>query len=535
MRTITAIVKQVVEWGYNSTKQYIDPFNEVELDICITHKDGDSWRIPTYWVGEQEWRVRFLPPKPGIYTATPVCQDQSFTDMDVTLEAVTGTTRNPLFIHGNLQINQSRRGFEHEDGTPFFWLGDTWWMGLSKRLSWPDDFQLLTTDRIRKGFSLIQIVAGLFPDMPAFDERGANEAGFPWEKDYARINPAYFDLADLRIQWLVKSGLMPCIVGAWGFHILLLGTEKMKQHWRYIIARWSAYPIVMCLAGEGSMPYYLSKDKDADRKTQVAEWTEVGKYVYANNPFSRLITIHPPQIGRDQVNDDSILDFDMLQSGHSGFDSAGYAVKCIMAERERKPTMPVMLGEVNYEGILHGNEAETQRLTFWSTFLSGSAGFSYGANGIWQLNTKEKIYGQSPHGATWGNTPWDEAYQLPGSTQLGLAKKLLEQYPWHEFEPHQEWVNNQGGPDKADGLFAAGIPKQIRVIYFYTPTYPWSPDRFHVVKLEPEVSYTAYFWDPRTGQKHNIGPIEADADNSWAIPIQPTMDDWVLVLAADNI
>ena len=24
--------------------------------------------------------------------------------------------------------------------------------------------------------------------MPGFDPRGANEAGFPWEKDYARIN-----------------------------------------------------------------------------------------------------------------------------------------------------------------------------------------------------------------------------------------------------------------------------------------------------------------------------------------------------------
>ena len=52
--------------------------------------------------------------------------------------------------------------------------------------------------RKAKGFSVIQIVAGLYPDMPAFDPRGANEAGFPWEQDYARVRPEYFDRADER-------------------------------------------------------------------------------------------------------------------------------------------------------------------------------------------------------------------------------------------------------------------------------------------------------------------------------------------------
>ena len=41
----------------------------------------------------------------------------------------------------------------------------------------------------------MQIVAGLYPDMGAFDDRGRNEFGFPWQRDYSRINPEYFDLA----------------------------------------------------------------------------------------------------------------------------------------------------------------------------------------------------------------------------------------------------------------------------------------------------------------------------------------------------
>ena len=75
-------------------------------------------------------------------------------------------------------------------------MGDTWWMGLCHRLHFPDEFRQLAADRKAKGFNVIQIVAGLYPDMPPFDPRGANEAGFPWQKDYSSIRPEYFDAAD---------------------------------------------------------------------------------------------------------------------------------------------------------------------------------------------------------------------------------------------------------------------------------------------------------------------------------------------------
>ena len=63
---------------------------------------------------------------------------------------------------------------------------------------------------------------------------GANEAGYPWEADYARINPAYFDAADLRIRYLVESGLTPCIVACWGYFLPIMGIPKIKKHWRYL-------------------------------------------------------------------------------------------------------------------------------------------------------------------------------------------------------------------------------------------------------------------------------------------------------------
>src|ERR1700733_6140342 len=56
-----------IEWGYTSQKTYSDPFNEVDVDVVFTNETGGQWRVPTFWAGGNEWRVRFAPPQPGNY------------------------------------------------------------------------------------------------------------------------------------------------------------------------------------------------------------------------------------------------------------------------------------------------------------------------------------------------------------------------------------------------------------------------------------------------------------------------------------
>ena len=531
-QTRQAVANQAIELSYVSGKAYADPFNDVELNVAFSG-NGGQWRVPAFWSGGNEWRVRFAPPAEGSYQITSSCSDTKNPDLhgqEGLLEASAYTGDNPLLTHGLLGVSKNHRHFQYADGTPFLWLGDTWWMGFTRRVGWPDDFQLLAADRVAKGFNIIQIVAGLYPDMPPFDERGANDAGFPWETDYSRINPAYFDMADLRIQWLVRVGLMPCVVSCWGYFLPWMGVEKMKQHWRYLIARWGAYPVVWCLAGEATMPYYLSKTKEKDKEDQKAGWTELGRYVREIDPHGRLVTIHPPDLGRDQVQDDSVLDFEMLQTGHSGYDTIPNTIGQVIASRKRRPTMPVLVSEVNYEGIMHGTSDEVQRLAYWGCMLSGAAGHTYGANGIWQFNTRRQPYGPSPHGATWGDQPWEDAHRLPGSKHLGLAKGLLERYQWWRFRAHPEWVQPSAGKKDYFAPHAAGIPKQVRVIYIYWPTFGVLQDPIRVKGIEPDVRYSALFFDPRTGREHPLGHVQPDGEGTWDIPVLPTLKDWVLVM-----
>ncbi len=515
------------EWPFTSGKAYRDPFNDIELDVLVRTPSGREDRVPAFWAGEQTWRVRYAANEPGRHTWRTVCSDTSNGDLHGrtgTLDVTAYDGANPLLRHGPIRVNADRRHFEHAGGTPFFWLGDTWWMGLCRRLVWPDDVRTLAEDRAQKGFTVIQIVAGLYPDMPQFDPRGANEAGYPWQADYARINPAYFDMADLRIDYLVSNGLAPCIVGCWGYYLPILGEKKMKQHWRYIVGRWGALPVFWCLAGEGSMPYYLSTTREQDAAAQKRGWTEIGRYVRSIDPYQRPVTIHPSTAARVTVEDPSVLDFDMLQTGHNDRRSIPNTIRLLTQSRDASPRMPVLVGEVDYEGIMEASRQEVQRFMFWSCMLSGAAGHTYAANGIWQVNTPDRPFGASPHGRSWGDTAWQTAYRLPGSEQLGIAKRLLTKYHWSRFEPHPEWIQPHWTPDDYIQAYAAGIPGSVRVAFFPVWNNPT------VLGLETGVSYRAAFFNPVNGREYPIGPVSAGAGGNWKPPAPPIFQDWILVL-----
>ncbi|MCD6404934.1 MAG: DUF4038 domain-containing protein, partial [Planctomycetes bacterium] len=330
----------------------------------------------------------------------------------------------------------------------------------------------------------------------------------------------------LRIEHIVSRGLVPCIFGAWGPHVKQMGTEKMKRHWRYLVARYGAYPVVWSLAGEALSTSAESTDKEGDKKLQKREWTVVARYVREIDGYGRLFTVHPVETARNELEDDSVLDFDMLQTGH--YRSTKDTVNFLREAVARRPRMPVVNGEVAYEGILGSNRQEVQRFMVWACMLSGGCGHTYGANGLWQANNLGDI-SMTTQGVSWGNTIWRDAYRLPGSKQVGIAKGLLEQYRWWEFEPHQEWVSDARPEDDLEGPFAAGIPSQLRIIYVHRPVMPWTEHIF-VEKMESGATYNAFLFDPATGDRVPAGKATGDSQGRWEVPQPPIGQDWVVVL-----
>jgi hypothetical protein len=186
--------------------------------------------------------------------------------------------------------------------------------------------------------------------------------------------------------------------------------------------------------------------------------------------------------------------------------------------------MPVLIGEVCYEGIMEASRQEVQRFMFWAALLSGNGGHTYGANGIWQVNTREKPYGLSPHGHSWGGPAWDIAAQLPGSGQLGLAKSLLTRYSWWKLEAASDTITPRWGKENYWQPFAGKIPGEA--VIAFSPS-PFTPLTFSRLKAG---SYRAFFFNPSDGVEIQIGDVSPDGSGSWKAPEFPIFRDWVIVL-----
>lgn len=523
----------VFEKSFRATSTYPDPFNDVAFSVRITFPDGSERSYLGFWAGQDRFKFRFSSPVTGNYSYAT----QSSNAADAGLHQQRGTfhitkyeSSNELLSHGPIRISENKRHFTHLDGKPFLWLGDTWWCGLTKRLRWPEEFKLMTRDRVEKGFNAIQFTVGLAPSGTYFDRKNENENGLPWDEAANRINPAYFDAADQRVSHLVNSGIVPVVVPCWGFYILRMGTENAKKLWHYIMARWGALPVVWCVAGEVSMPYYNSATRDADGPRQIAAWSEVLTYLRTINCYGHIICAHPKhgQSSRNEVRDPTLLDFDMLQAGHLYMQALPKALSMLRTSLAEKPAMPVLVDEVAYEGIAETNWEDCQRQLFWASVLSGSPGYTYGAHGITQFNSDEFPSNVQPQGLSWGEETWRNAYQYRGSTQVGLGKKTLEKLDWWTMEPHPEWVP----PAKSDSLkhftsYAAGVPGRLRVIYFSA----LSAMELTVLGLEADITYDAHFVVPSNGKRLPIGRIRGNSEGVWTMT-RTRKHDLVLIMAA---
>lgn len=511
----------IAEVACVSDKTYKNPFIEVELDAIITGPDEAQLRVPAYWAGGNRWCFRYASSVPGVYTWKLECSDTSNSELHGIagkIEVVPYRGENVLYRHGPIRVAKDHRHFEHADGTPFFWLGDTWWKCLCKRMTWKG-FQELTADRKAKGFSVAQIVCGPYPDEGAFEARWENEGGKPYQdRHFTVANPAYFDYADRRIRHLINAGIVPAIVGAWGRRdcnsMAFVGAAGLKRHWRNLAARYGAYPVVWILAGE---------IQDSTKWGQ-GPWADVARYLRRIDPYHHPLTCHTGQGRRGLPGDEVLIDYDMVGGSHNGAVAVTSKTLSILAAAYAKtPSMPVLCGETAYEGHMQNNFQDVQRHLFWMYMLSGAAGHTYGAAGVWQASV-EGDPGITP---VYDWTTWKEGMNYPGSTQLGLGKKLLEKYPWWRFEPHPEWVEK--------GCFAAGIPGEVRIIYMpKRGIYNWTGPT--VKNLEPDADWHVYCFDPATGRKFDQGTIKASAkaDDKTAKPVDfkknvPSPQDWVLV------
>lgn len=508
------------------------------LDARVVGPDS-TVTLPTFQSADGARYVRFRTTASGVYQVTSV-EGEAIGEVEVGA----ASTQAPAPY-----LARSGRRLVDQTGAPFLWMADTWWYALCDRLE-PTELAALAAQRKGEGFSVVQVVAGLLPEIYAHDPLGDLAGTWPWNSDFSDLDPRWWDAADERIATIVSAGLVPAIAGAWSYYMVDMGRERLERHWREIVARWAALPVVWCIAGEAGLPHYdqiSSPTIDAQVKELTTEWAKVTASVRAIDPYSNLRTIHPCPAFQHYSSTDLLegnvedLDLIWLQTGHADRSAISSSLDAIDREVGADHGLPVVNSEVCYEGIAAGSYETLQRFLFWSHLLSGAAGHTYGAQGIWAFRRAQ----DSNPGIAWGDTTWQEASTLPGGRQLGAAANYLRSFEWQDLEPAQDALSVHATPERREFPYAARAKDRV-VAYF--PAASLLPLGIGISLDMRETSvrdlapgkWTFSWWNPRSGTEFESWDVLIDSSGEELLSSSrnfgsiPSMEDWVFTAKRAN-
>jgi hypothetical protein len=326
-------------------------------------------------------------------------------------------------------------------------LADTWWYGLTNRLS-EADFLALAALRASQGFSAVQIVVGVPPEVGPQHPSAASSVGPAWDL-FGMINERYLAMARQRLEYLVSCGLTPVVYGAWGPQIEWIGLDGITQWWRAVIKAVDDLPVIYCLSGESDLSLetpaallrwwrpafrtakrvlkrFVHDDRimrsvrmwvtTGRRRRRRRLWTTVLRRL--SSKTKRPIIIHPTyeESGCQAIEDPDLLWADTFQTGHDSTSRNRLSRLWVEAAADHRRNDWINL-EPWYEGITGQFFRNDQIYSYWVCMLSGAVGYCYGAHGIWNV-------GDGVFLNHWGSQTFQEARQLETPWMLGASHAL---------------------------------------------------------------------------------------------------------------
>jgi len=422
--------------------------------------------------------------------------------------------------HGKLEVSENKRFLVFEDGTPFFYLGDTGWE-LFHRLTKTETVRYLENRRA-KGFTVIQAVAlaeldGLNTPNPEGNKPLINN-------DPGKPNEAYFQHVDWVIRKAAENGLFIGLLPTWGDKVdpstwgtgpKIFNPANASAYGKWIGDRYKNFPNII---------WILGGDREGGGANK-AVWDAMAEGIKSTDN-NHLMTYHPggETSSSDWFQDSKWLDFNMCQTGHGQRSYAIYK-RIIVKDYGLKPVKPCFDGEPRYEDhpvnwnpdvLGWFDDADVRQALYWNLF-SGSFGHTYGCHPIWQMLAP----GRAAVGLARHN--WYDVLDLPGAFDLVHARRLLESRPFLSREPDQDLIVPGYFPET--DYVAATRGKGYAFVYFPTGwTAEIRLDRIGADKLN------AWWYDPRTGKAEFIEKIPGNGTKRFTPPSRGRGNDWILVL-----
>lgn len=423
------------------------------------------------------------------------------------------------FKNGKLKISANQRFLEFDNGTPFFYLGDTAWE-LFHRLD-KNDTEKYLENRREKGFTVIQAVA-----LAELD--GLNIPNMEGEKPLLNNNPDtpnenYFT----HIDWVIRKaeekgifiGLLPTwgdkVDKQWGIGPVIFNKENASRYGKWIGKRYK---------NNSNIIWILGGDRQGGG-TNLDVWNAMAEGIKSVDK-NHLMTFHPwgGSSSSKWFQEKDWLDFNMMQTGHGERSYAAYK-KLLIPDYQFTPAKPTFDGEPRYEDHPHDwkpeilgwfDDADVRQAAYWNLF-TGGFGHTYGCHAIWQMLTPER----EPIG--YARHTWQADLDLPGATDMINVRRLMESRPMIERIPFQELITNKYMPE-TDYIVAT---KGKNYAFVYIPT-GWAAS-IDLEKLEWNES-VIWWYNPRTGEATKLKELTSKGIQEFKPETGGRGNDWILVI-----
>lgn len=433
-----------------------------------------------------------------------------------------------------------------EDGSPFFWLGDTAWQLIQDTTR--DECSYFLHTRARQGFTVIQAVA-------LAEFRGVKQPSamglLPFaNQDPGRPNDAYFDRVVEIVEEAGRLGLYVGLLPTWG--------DKLTAPWgagprlftnsNLPVARAYSKYLATKLRDQSNVIWILGGDRPPRAVNEWSSkaaadagfprdqdwtpiWTALAQGLEEGAGARPLIAFHPS--GGSEGSSYSLhkqpwLSVNGMQSGHGG----GHDVPvwdAVAHDYALSPPKPTLDLEPNYEDHPYNpwpvwdpatgyyRDHDVRRQVYRSVF-AGACGVTYGHHAVWQFAGNR--YPVENH----ADRDWKDAMVRPAATQMGFLRALMESRPYFRRVPDQELIRGVAGNGGMHMQATRDRDGSYAFVYFPQQDQAATIDlgRLRAAKLQ------AWWFDPRNGIATPIDEQIKPEPREFRSP--PFGPDWVLVV-----
>lgn len=441
-------------------------------------------------------------------------------------------TNGALAEMQRLRVSDNQRFLVKEDGTPFFWMGDTAWSIPTVN---PSDMVYYMDDRAQRGFNVIQIDADSYGAPNYAGERpfkNNNPGATTNPNDWA--NEAWWQYLDSIISEAENRGMYVCLINMWGAVL-----DANRDYWggylffggdttnAYRFGNWlgnrykNRTNVIWSVAGEYAA---INRYVEPINSGQKSLFNAVAQGLEDAHAGSQIVTIH----SGDYFHSEAWLDFNMLQTGHKPDNiviGRPETYEYVAESYGLTPAKPVVVGEMVYEAYPGITPAVVRRKTYWSVF-AGGFGVTYGHVCIETMNNPFGTFANIPEICNI-NGRWKDTLAAPGGSQMRHLRSLMESMPDYLSRiPDQSIILSGLGSGVTHVQATRDAGGKYALVYV--------PDGHNVTVDMDKISGSsvdASWYNPQDGTYAPIGNFSNRGSQQFDPPGTPAEgNDWVLVL-----